>query len=110
MGCLKWMTIGVLNTDKIEPRGAPFRRRCGSFTVKDLYSTDMTQMSTEKSFKWHPFITFNTKNVFYLIPTKISKISTFGQKFHASEQNERTIFHASKRTIFHERTNDRALS
>ena len=59
----------------------------------------MTQISTEKSFKWHPFITFNTKNVFYLIPTKISKFSR--------EQAKRTIIHASEQNDFsREQTND----
>ena len=41
----------------------------------------------------------STKNIF-------QKFEFLDQKFHASEQ---TKIHASKRTIFHERTNDRAL-
>ena len=53
--------------------------RLGPFTVLD-------KLAQKKRVKWHPFINFNTKNVFHLIPTKISK-------FHASKQNEQSGAH-----------------
>ena len=37
--------------DKIEPRGSLFRREWGSFTANNLKSTELTPISTEKTFQ-----------------------------------------------------------
>ena len=94
MGCLKWMTIGVLNTDKIEPRGAPFRRRCGSFTFKGCLGGRLEPFHCKR-----PVLT----NLNWRISTKHVFSYKFRQKFDFSRER-------AKNVRFFTRANERFLS